>query len=65
MIHIELALQSARDALRDCRDKLEVAVQGLDKLLDEGKDTPVPAGDVERLHTNCIAMLRTLERIVR
>ena len=65
MSEIKLALQSARDALRDCRDKLEVAIQGLDKLLDAGKDTPVPSGDVERLHTQSVAMLRGFERIVR
>ena len=65
MTEIRLALQSAREALKDCNDKLAIAVEGLDKLTDSGQDTPVPSADVERVHAQCLAMARLLDRIVR
>ena len=65
MQEIQLALQSAQDALRDFNDKVSMAMSKLDTLLNAGEDTPVPYGDVERLQSQGINMQRTLERILR
>ena len=65
MTEIQLSLQSARDALRDCAEKLESALQAIDRLQDEGQDSPIPTGDIERLHSQCRASLRTLEKWIR
>lgn len=65
MKEIQLALQSAQDALRDFNDKVSVAMTKLDHLMDEGQDTPVPYGEVERLQAQGINMQRSLERMLR
>jgi hypothetical protein len=65
MQNIILSIQSARDAVKDAVERLEVAFQAADRLEANGQDCPVPFSELERAFTAARALDRTLEKLSR
>lgn len=65
MTEILLDLQSARDAMTDCVERLESAYRAVDHLEEHGQDSPVPYGEVERALSTARILQRNLEKLLR
>jgi len=58
---IGLKIQTARDTLGECITELKDALEEVDELEDDGKDSPVGSGDLERALSQARAIHKRLE----
>jgi hypothetical protein len=65
MQNILLSIQSARDAVKDAVERLEVAFNEVDRLEENGENSPVPYSEIERAFSAARALDRTLEKLSR
>jgi hypothetical protein len=59
---LHLSLQSSHDALRECLSSLREAQRESEAIEDEGRSSVAPSGELERLVSQCQAMLRKLDQ---
>ena len=59
---LQLSLQSSHDALKECLQSLREAQEESESLEDEGRPTVAPSGELERLVSQCQAMMRKLDQ---